>query len=247
MQGIESATMKKLDEEAVKSGLKVKDLMEKAGEAVADVARKILKDAARKEIIVLCGKGNNGGDGLVAARHLAQDDDARVLVMLACDTDSLVGAAKEEYQDLFVDPIHALDVSIMEVTAGNEERIKGILESADLIIDALLGLGMHGSPHGVYAQLINAAHESGAKILAVDLPTGLDPDTGRTQGICINADATVTMGAVNLGLITEAGRRHTGTLYIADLGIPAEVYEKAEVEMPEFKDSVFVVPKHLNR
>src|SRR2546426_2938029 len=157
---ISPAEMRVLDRNAQYFGVSILELMENAGKAVADAARSEF-GATGKNVLVLCGTGNNGGDGLVAARHLAKE--ARVTVLLARSPDQF---ATQEAATNFE---RLRDVQILAGLDKSEEAVA----AADLLIDALLGIGAEGSLREPYAALIRQMNASGKPILSVDVPSGL--------------------------------------------------------------------------
>ena len=203
-------------------GVETLQLMELAGQAVAAWARqRFLGDARGKRIIVLAGRGGNGGDGLVAAR-LLHAWGARPAVWLSHPLDRLNAAAAHQARSLT-----ALGLPLRSPSA--EEAIA--LPPADLILDALLGFGLSGPPAGPAGRLIEAANGCAAPTLAVDLPSGLDALTGEPYAPCIHAAATLTLALPKTGLLTPAARPFTGELAVADIGIPPEIYARVGVEV----------------
>jgi hydroxyethylthiazole kinase-like uncharacterized protein yjeF len=183
-------------------------LMELAGLAAARLALATAPHA--RHVSVLAGPGNNGGDGLVAARHLHQAG-IPVSVTLLADPARLGADAGEALR-------RATQAGV-KVTCGPH-----VPAHADLIIDALLGLGVTRAPQGELAQAIAAINAHGAPVLAVDLPSGLHPDTGVAMGgMAVRATRTLALLTVKPGLFTGQGRDHSGTVWFADLGVPAAV------------------------
>jgi NAD(P)H-hydrate epimerase len=179
-------------------------LMENAGRAVAQRAWERLE--GRGTVRVLCGKGNNGGDGFVAARHLHNRG-----LDVAC---YLAGASA----DLRGDARANLDLALRLGIPVREEvpdRLDG-----DLILDALLGTGFRGEPRGAIAELIRRANDCGLPLLAVDVPSGLDADTGQAPGEVVRARETVTFGLPKLGLLSHPGRDLAGESTVAEISLP---------------------------
>jgi hydroxyethylthiazole kinase-like uncharacterized protein yjeF len=209
-----AAEMRAADVAAVRDlGVPSLLLMENAGRGVADVVRREL-GGARGEVVVVCGGGANGGDGLVCARHLA-GAGVRTRVLLT--------SARKFEGDAAV-MLTALgrlgDVSIDDASGWQDEaRWRERLAGASLIVDALVGTGGRGVVAGVPAVAIAAMNAMTARKVAVDLPSGLDADTGRAAGIVFQADVTVTMGAHKLGLVVDAAAP-VGRVEIAELGAP---------------------------
>lgn len=203
-------------------GISLIQMMELAGRHLATLAREKLGGAVRgKRIVVLAGRGNNGGGGLVAARRLA-NWGADVAVVLA--------ASPDEYRDV---PAHQLAIlQQMEVTLlGASDRLS--LQNADLILDALIGYGLRGAPAGAAADLIRRANASGAPILALDAPSGLDTATGAVFDPCIRAVATLTLALPKTGLLKDAARSVAGALYVADISVPRQVYAGIGIDPPD--------------
>ncbi len=194
-------------------------LMENAARAVAECIYQVLLDPARARVLFLCGPGNNGGDGLVAARHL-RNAGAQVAVVLAAPRDKYRSDA-------------ALNLAIYERMEGtlfqatDEQQRKEIdarIGECDVIVDALLGTGSAGTPRGVIAKLIKVANAaSGARRVAVDIPTGLDADSGKVGEPCFRADATVTFVAAKVGFASDAARAVLGRVVVVDIGVPREL------------------------
>jgi NAD(P)H-hydrate epimerase len=197
---ISAMEMRVLDRNAQHFGISILDLMENAGKAVADVARRNL-GATGKRVLVVCGTGNNGGDGFVAARLLSKD--AHVSVLMARPPDQL---ATEEAQTNFQ---RLADVLILE----GLDRSEGAMKEADLIIDALLGIGIEGDLREPYASLIREMNASGRPILSVDVPSGLGTN------MKVQPTATVSMYDAKEGMTPE----NSGKIHVADIGIPVQV------------------------
>jgi NAD(P)H-hydrate epimerase len=197
-------------------GITPLQLMEVAGLQVARVAREIVGPSlAGRAVCILAGKGNNGGDGLVAARRLAgwgARVKARTTFPLA-EATSLLG-----------NQVRAAVAAGVEVAPWTGE-----LPRADIYIDALLGFGARGAPRGVVGEVIAAA-PGGQAVLALDIPSGLDAMTGQAPGPCVSAGTTVTLAAPKTGLLAAAARQYTGRLLVADIGIPPALLVRVGVD-----------------
>src|SRR5438034_1117250 len=192
--------MRVLDRNAQPFGVSILDLMENAGKAVAEVARNEFS-AAGKHVLVLCGTGNNGGDGLVAARHLAKD--ARVTVLLARSPDQFdTKEAQTNFERL-------RDAQILAGLDRSEEAIA----EADLIIDALLGIGAQGSLRGPFASLLRQVNASGKPVISVDVPSGFGTE------LMVRPTVTVALHDAKEGMTPE----NSGRIRIVDIGIPSKV------------------------
>lgn len=221
MHVVTGAQIAELDRQAVEEHrIPVARLMEAAGRRVAQAAETLLHEQGGRRILVLAGKGNNGGDGLVAARYL-RASGYEVTALLAAPEQELVGEAAR-----------ALAVAAeaeVAIVAAAGVRLEEAFSGADLIVDALFGTGFRGPARGEPANLIETANGSGKPILAVDVPSGLQADTGRWEGPCIRATATVTMGLPKVGLLLFPGAVMAGTVYVGDIGYPPELINRASI------------------
>ncbi|MDH5180652.1 MAG: NAD(P)H-hydrate dehydratase [Gammaproteobacteria bacterium] len=184
-------------------------LMERAGAATFQAALERLPNA--RNWLVICGTGNNGGDGYIVAR-LAHEAGKNVLVYQAGDAARLRGDALAAAQCL-----SATDVPVVDTCPD--------LSRFDLIIDALLGTGLQGEVSDHYRTVIDQVNATGLPVVAVDIPSGLQADTGAVLGAAIKAQLTVTFIGMKQGLLTADGPEYCGEIRFADLGVPAAVYE----------------------
>jgi NAD(P)H-hydrate epimerase len=165
---------------------------------------------------VLCGRGNNGGGGMVAARHL-HNRGALVSATLVGDP-----AGMEET------PAHQWDIlQAMALTQADEPDLR----QADLIVDAIIGYGLTGDPRGPAARWIERVNAAGRPVLALDVPSGLNATTGVPGRPCIRATATLTLALPKTGLATAAGRAVSGRLFLADLGVPLALYRRLGLDV----------------
>lgn len=195
-----------------KLGISVLVLMENAGKAVADEVIKALRD--KKRIAVICGKGNNGGDGFVAARHLLASR-IKPDVYLAGKISEVGNEARKNLEILL-----KLKQKIIQVNEENVSLVKKRIAKYDLIVDALLGVGVSGEARGSYKDLIHLINSSRAFIVSVDVPSGLDATTGKILGSCVKADETVTFVAKKRGMIFGNGPKYCGKIVVRNLGVP---------------------------
>ncbi len=192
-------------------------LMENAGRGCAEVIVGRLESAVKAKVCIFCGTGNNGGDGYVIARHLA-NFGVGVRVVICGDAakvrgDALVNLRIVGAMNL---PVEKLDVAAAEMRG----RIENMTAGCDMIVDAIFGTGLRGELHSDYAQLITCINARGIPIVAVDIPSGLDCDTGLPLPVSIEAQATVTFVAVKKGFAACAeSRRATGEILIASIAI----------------------------
>lgn len=217
--------MRGADARAQRLGVPGEWLMEQAGVAVAAAARALMASAERRSdaiVLVLCGAGNNGGDGLVAARHLAAAGIRSEVVLLA-------GASQPSTPDALANwrRLEGIDgVERVHAARGHEAALffNGI-ERAAIVVDAMLGTGVHGllrDPICTAVDVATRARELAVPVLAVDCPTALDLTTGEPSDPVVRADVTVTFHRPKQGLATRAGRLLGGRVLVAPIGIPRE-------------------------
>lgn len=206
--------VRELDRRAIEEfGVPGVVLMENAGRGAAEVLRRLNPD--RRPTVIACGKGNNGGDGFVIARHL---DNAgwKVRVLLFADPAALTGDAAIMYR--------IVERSGLPLTV--QPAPEPGLFAGGWVVDALFGTGLTGPVREPFDRVIAAINASRAKVLAVDLPSGLDCDTGRPLGATVRADATVTFVAPKLGFANNESRAWTGDVIVAEIGAPRVLVER---------------------
>lgn len=230
MRLVTSDEMAALDRAAEAAGVGVLRLMEAAGTAVADAAKRLLRGGRKRRIVVCCGRGNNGGDGLVAARILAKRE-VPVSVVLAADPKQLDGPPATQFAKLGGKvPVR----SVTDVAAATADLFKG----AGLIIDALLGTGLRDAPREPIATLIRHINDSGVPVLSVDVPSGLSSDTGQPLGETVRAAVTVTFEALKLGLALQPGAWFAGDIQIVPIGIPDAALASVPSQAALLEDSM---------
>jgi hydroxyethylthiazole kinase-like uncharacterized protein yjeF len=222
MRIVTAEEMKALERTAIEDyGIPGLVLMENAGRHVVEVIRQILGDVRDKTVTIFIGKGNNGGDGLVVARHLLNMGAVVKLLALA-KIEDISGDAK-----INLDIWRKLDQKIYSIQHGDGINIvRLILMNTDLIVDAVYGTGFKGKISEKVGRIIEVLNNSGKPIVAVDIPSGLEANSGRVNGPCIQADHTVTFGLPKLGLFLESGSDYTGNLHVVDISLPAGLVEK---------------------
>jgi NAD(P)H-hydrate epimerase len=202
-------------------------MMENAGRNLAELARRKLGGHVEgQRIAVLSGAGNNGGGGLVAARHL-HNWGAEISLVLAFEPARLKDVPAKQWRILR--------------TMGIEPQDQPDLGKADLIIDALIGYGLSGDPRQPVAGWIEKANLSGTKILSLDAPSGLDTTSGIQGNPSVKADATLTLALPKSGLLTTRAAEVVGELYIADISVPRELYQHFGIEIPNLFESESIV------
>jgi NAD(P)H-hydrate epimerase len=219
MQAISVKRARSIDKTAQeKYGISGKILMENAGLRTADLALEIIKDKKKKKnICIICGKGNNAGDGFVTARHLI-NADAKVSILTLYKAEELSQDAKYNYNIL-----KKLKAKIKYVNYKNRGLIKAYKElsrQSSLIIDAVFGIGFKGKLNTNLSDLFKAVNTSKKIILAVDVPSGLNADNGLIGPVCINADYTLTFGLAKKGFYLNQGPRFCGKIIVNAITFP---------------------------
>lgn len=199
------------DRAAAASGIPTVELMQRAGRGVGREVIKALGGVYGKRVTVLCGKGNNAGDGFVAAGYLARRGIACNVVLIV-DPQELRGDALDAYGKML-----GSAVRIRRFDAGWLARE---LKRSDLVIDAMLGTGSRGGLRGEMAAAAAAANGSGLPILSIDIPSGVNGETGAVEGEAVRATCTVTLAAYKAGLLLQPGAGYSGDVVVEDIGIP---------------------------
>lgn len=206
-------------------GIQLIQMMENAGRNLSDLTSQLLGSSPfGRSICVICGRGNNGGGGMVAARHLLNRGAIVHIIRLA-------GELKE---------IPAKQWHILKnMGVYNEPNYD--LSKADIIIDALIGYGLYGKLRSPVVEWIKTINASGKTILALDVPSGLNTNIGINGHLAIRADATMTLALPKIGLLTEASRQYVGSLYLADISVPPSLYQTLGLEIGNiFSDSPII-------
>ena len=190
-------------------------LMENAGRGAADVIERFLGELGGKTVVVVAGRGNNGGDGFVIARHLTLRGLA-CAVFLVADPDTLSGDAAVNYAIL-----PHVGVEVRRVSEDQAPSLSATLAGFDLVVDAVGGTGIAGALRGHVAAVVEQINAADRPVVAVDIPTGLDCDTGEAPGAAVKADLTVTFHARKIGFDEPGASEYTGKVVVADIGIPA--------------------------
>ena len=215
-------------------GIAVIQMMENAGRNLALLAKRMLDDdAADRPVVVLAGRGHNGGGGLAAARHL-HNWGAWVQVICSHAPDAYEGVPLRQ-----LETVQAMDVPLSWADEGWE------LPPCDLVIDAIIGYGLRGEPRGRARDLIQLANSSSAPVLSLDAPSGLDTADGTLFDPHVQATATLTLALPKRGLLVDAGRRACGDLYLADISVPRSLYTRIGLDVEPLFGSDTVVPLHV--
>jgi NAD(P)H-hydrate epimerase len=219
---VDAAAMRALDFDATaRFGIPAADLMENAGRAVAAETAAFMKERGVEisgaRVVAVCGRGANGGDGLVAARHL-KAAGASVWVFLA------PRKKDGEYPELVrVNREAAAKAGVEIRESGPESGLADALTKCDVVLDALLGTGSTGKPAGAIHHMVQEVTRAKKPVVAVDLPTGLHPDTGYHSGAYVTADLTLTLGLAKRGLLAPHAKQFVGALKVLGVGYPPEL------------------------
>lgn len=216
--------MARIDRRAIEGGTSGADFMEAAGTGVSEVLEDLIDGYRGRRIVILCGKGNNGGDGFVVAR-LAAGSGASVDTFLLGSEGDVRGDAR-----LNLDRARACGLTIQSVTSSEGlEAVRRALTGAHAAVDALLGTGITGAARGSIGEAIALLSDGSVPIVAVDVPSGLDAETGRADGPCAQASCTVTFGLPKIGQFFHPGRGLCGRLHLVDIGLPPSAVQAEKV------------------
>ncbi len=235
---VTAAEMRELDRRAIQDlGIPSLVLMENAGRTTFQILRREFP-APQGEVAVVAGRGNNGGDGFVVARYLA-NAGIPVVVLLLGQRAQVRGDARVN-----LDILAHLGVTVTEVlTDADLNPASHRLAQAGLIVDALLGTGLNSPVQGLMAAVIERLNHLRAPVLAVDIPTGLSADTGEVLGVALQAEVTVTFGWPKLGQLLPPGRDYVGRLWQVDIGIPPPLARDVQLELAEAQDLRALLPR----
>lgn len=211
--------MQEIDRKAISEyGISSLVLMENAGRAVAEEIVRIVKP--RASISVVCGKGNNGGDGLVCARYL-HNKGFKVYILLLYKLENFKGES-DFAKNLII--VRKMSISVTDnIVEFTPDEILELLSKSDVIVDAIFGTGLEREIKGAERKVIEAINASGKKVAAVDVPSGLDCNSGFSLGICVKAHKTITMSLPKVGF--DNAKSITGEIVVADIGIPVALLE----------------------
>ena len=217
------AEMRNLDSRATSEfGISQETLMEKAGEAAYFV---ILKEfgGKGKKFVIFCGGGNNGGDGFVVGRKI-HSDGGEVKILLLGDGGKLEGAAKKNFDIVSTMPI---EVSALK----SIEQAREVVSSCDAIVDGIFGMGLSREAGGIYRDVIHLINESGKKVFSIDIPSGVNGDTGQVMGVAVKSDYTVTYGLPKIGNMLYPGFDLCGKLYVSHISFPPSLYNTESIKV----------------
>jgi NAD(P)H-hydrate epimerase len=225
MKVVTADQMKTLDRRTIhERGVPGIDLMENAGKGATEEILRRFVNLPRKRVAVIAGRGNNGGDAFVIARHLIKRG-LGVNIFLLAENKAIKGDAKTNLDILTKDDIEVRELA----TLGEFESIRDDLLSHDLFIEGILGTGLASEVKGYYREVISALNTTGKPIVAIDIPSGLDATSGKPLGTCIKAAFTPTFGLPKVGQLIHPGVEFVGELKVIDIGIPRDLIEEEDI------------------
>lgn len=215
--------MRAMDRYAVEQlGIPEAILMENAGQAAASVLSREIGVRDRK-IVIFCGAGNNGGDGFVVARKIHADGGSAKVYLLG-DPEKFRGAARVNLEILAKLPVEVRPVE-------SSKKIRTDVLHCHGIVDAIFGTGLDREISGLYREVIALINASGKKVLSLDIPSGINGDTGRIMGLAVQADCTVTFGLPKIGALLYPGYERCGKLYVCHISFPPSLYDRADIKI----------------
>lgn len=222
MKLVTGKTMQAIDQTTIsRFGIPGTRLMEAAGKSVFRYIQETFSDCKFRSVVLVAGKGNNGGDGYVIARHLLEHG-WKPQVFLLAGKDEITGDAAHN--------LSLLPPSILRECPTSDDFARHVAEmgDADLLVDALFGTGLTSEVTGRYAEAIDWMNRSGVPVLSVDIPSGIDSASGHVLGKAVHAETTITFGLAKVGHCTGDGPDHVGRVIVEDIGFPAELLAAAE-------------------
>lgn len=241
MKILTAEQMRKIDLQAV-SGYHISEqiLMENAGIKSVLAMCEMYPDIHKKNILVVCGPGNNGGDGFVIARHLFN---------LGCQVSVVAATPINKYKGVSADNLKilsAMNIGVHELHSESSiYEVMNMANFSDIIVDAIFGTGLSKKIEGLYLALINGLNSVAAPKFAVDIPSGIDGSTGLIMGAAIKASATVTFEVPKIGHILDPGSQCIGKLFVADISIPKQLFSSDEFKLNLITEDF--VSKNLSR
>ncbi len=236
MRLLTTEEMQKIDGWAKRTlGIAGTVLMENAGRGCVEVLKEYFKLRGLK-VMIMCGQGNNGGDGLVMARHLT-NEGSQVLVLLLGKGREFKGEALVNYRTA-----KAASISMREVSSVRIARRLCNEFKPDCVVDAIFGTGFGGAPKGIFLDIIGLINTCGSFVFSVDIPSGVDGNTGGYESAYVHADATATMCLPKRGNFLYPGRGFAGDLHVVDIGIPYAMIDPGYPRIAEHEDIFKIIP-----
>jgi ADP-dependent NAD(P)H-hydrate dehydratase / NAD(P)H-hydrate epimerase len=219
-------------------------LMENAGRGAAEVIERSFGPVAGKTVLIFCGKGNNGGDGFVIARHL-YNRGANIYTLVLGKPTELKGDPKVNFDPIREISKRAPKDRVFQIKIGASKSSLSMLPKADLIVDAIFGTGFSGIVKEPQRSVINWINDSDTQVVSVDIPSGVNADTGEVANVAVKANLTATMAFKKIGLITGDGISYTGKIEVVDISIPKSIapQDKIRAFLLDSTDVKSMLPK----
>ena len=226
--------MREIDQIAIHQyGIPEIVLMENAGVAVAKIVKNFLVDFSGKKVAIFAGKGNNGGDAFVVARHL-HNCGIKVKVYIVGNAEKICGSSK-----INLDILQNMNIDILQVSSERDwDKVKIGVAFSDLLIDGLLGTGFNGELSAEMVKIINIMNDSQKLVVAIDVPSGVSIDTGKVLSSAVRANVTVTFGLPKIGLLLYPGASYAGKIEIIDIGLPNELLKNEHIKQNMVNDNM---------
>lgn len=226
MKVVTAEEMKEIDRKTIASGVPSIELMENAGRAVARAIKSRYSPLKGKRVSIFCGKGNNGGDGLVVARLLVKEK-VKIKAFLLARKEELKKDPKINLKRTLKQKVKIIEID----SSRRLEKFGQEIKESDLIVDAILGTGIKGAPKGLEAKAIKFINTLKKPIVSVDIPSGVEGSTGKVSGEAVRADLTITFGLPKIGLVIYPGAEYVGELEVVDIGIPKKFLEDKRIKI----------------
>lgn len=238
MKACYAEQMRRVDRDASQiGGIPSIVLMENAALACVNELKKDFGALCGKSVLIFCGKGNNGGDGFAIARHLK---------LMGADVTVYPISGTEFKGDALINYDITDKLGCVRDFVFDERELKTELKAADIVIDAIYGTGIHGSVRGEAFDVISLINENAGYVMSVDIPSGINADTGEVCGVCINASKTVTFAAWKIGMLMYPGADYTGDVVVAPISIPEYIIDM-DKSLVEVIDEKYAVKSRLAR
>lgn len=232
------AQMKSIDKRAITQyAIPGIVLMENAGRGVVKVIESHLDLSRNPKVTIVCGTGNNGGDGMVVCRHLLAAGGLPECFLLG-KKGKVEGDAK-----INLEILEASGFRVIELQNSILREFTEHLQQSSLVVDAIFGTGFKGKLEGFAARVVERINSSALPVVSIDCPSGLNSDSGRIEGLCVNAKVTVTMCLPKIGLLFYPGRKSVGELWVADIGVPDKIIEEEAISTRVVESYEVVLPK----
>ena len=226
MISVDSKTMREIDKYCIeKLGIPGIILMENAAIKVSEEVEGVLSSLERDRVVIVCGVGNNGGDGIAVARHLFLKG-YKTSVFIVGNLDK--GSYDFNTNLQIIKKINEIEnnkITIDVIDDENFDEFKRLISKTSVVVDGIFGTGLKRDVEGIYKRVISEINNSKKHIISIDVPSGLNSDDGNVMGISIEADETITLQLYKTGFLNEESKKYCGDIRVVDIGIPRRVIE----------------------